>query len=64
MIKVDEVDNRDSRTTWLWIGNDYVEVDPVDLIENMLENCSEWYKEEGGLDQEDLDRVLFILKSA
>ena len=34
-----EVDNRDDRTTWLWLaGNKYVEVDPTDLYENMLEN--------------------------
>jgi len=38
-----EVDNRDSRTTWLWIGgygNQYIEVDPVELIKNMIENCA------------------------
>ncbi len=36
-----EVDNRDSRTTWLWIGvSDYVEIDPIDLLENMLENVA------------------------
>ena len=38
-----EIDNRDSRTTWLWIGgygNEYLEVDPVELIENMIENCA------------------------
>ena len=36
-----EVDNRDNRTTWLWIGgygHQYIEIDPVDLVENMIEN--------------------------
>ena len=34
-----EVDNRDSRTTWLWINQtEYVEIDPVALMNNMLEN--------------------------
>ncbi len=38
--EVIEVDNRDERTTWLWISrSDYIEVDPVDLIGNMIENC-------------------------
>jgi len=36
---VQDVDNRDQRTTWLWITQDYVEVDPIDLMENMIENC-------------------------
>ncbi len=41
-INVDTVDNRDSRTTWLWINGDteYIEIDPVDLIQNMVENCA------------------------
>ncbi len=39
--EVTEVDNRDSRTTWLWISsNQYIEVDPIDLIKNMVENCA------------------------
>ncbi len=34
-----EVDNRDRATTWLWISkSDYVEVNPTDLMNNMLEN--------------------------
>lgn len=40
-IPVVQVDNRDSRTTWLWTSDwEYVEVDPVELIENMIENCA------------------------
>lgn len=38
-VDVTEVDNRDQGATWLWIGDDYVEVDPVELISNMIENC-------------------------
>lgn len=39
--EVTEVDNRDSRTTWLWISNEqYIEVDPIELIQNMVENCA------------------------
>ncbi len=39
--EVTEVDNRDSRTTWLWISpQQYVEVDPIELIQNMIENCA------------------------
>lgn len=35
-----EVDNRDERTTWLWLNqHEYIEVDPVELHANMLENC-------------------------
>jgi chemotaxis protein histidine kinase CheA len=35
-------DNRDFRTTWLWIDNKrYVEVDPLDLLKNAIENCDE-----------------------
>lgn len=34
-----QVDNRDDRTTWLWISDtEYVEVDIPDLLENSLEN--------------------------
>ena len=33
-------DNRDQGTTWLWINeSEYVEVNPVDLMGNMIENC-------------------------
>jgi len=48
---IKELDNRDSDTTWIWLdGTDtpsYVEVDPIELFTNMLEN----------LDPEDRDRV-------
>ena len=44
---VASVDNRDYRTTWLWIGRDYVEVDPVDLFTNMIDNCEYVLVKEG-----------------
>jgi len=41
-VKVESVDNRDFRTTWLWLdGSHYVEVDPIDLVENAVENLPE-----------------------
>jgi len=34
-----EIDNRDDRTTWLHLEDgSYVEVDPIELFINMLEN--------------------------
>jgi len=49
---IKELDNRDSNTTWIWLdGTDtpsYVEVDPIELFQNMLEN----------LDPEDADEVI------
>ena len=39
-LHVKQLDNRDSRTTWLWLDSlMYIEVDPVDLMRNMIENC-------------------------
>lgn len=39
-IQIQEVDNRDDRTTWLWIGgNWFVEIDPLAMYANMAENC-------------------------
>ena len=38
---VRSTDNRDDSTTWLWLDSDcgeYVEVNPTDLYDNMLEN--------------------------
>ena len=34
------IDNRDMATTWLWIEdkNEYIEIDPWDLVENVLDN--------------------------
>jgi len=41
-VPIKSVDNRDERTTWLWLNElQYVEVDPVDIYNNMLENCQE-----------------------
>lgn len=35
------LDNRDLHTTWLWLNTkEYVEVDPVDLLKNAIENLS------------------------
>jgi len=42
-LKVSSVDNRDSRTTWLWVDSEYpsyVEVDPVDLFLDALRNSA------------------------
>lgn len=37
------LDNRDQGTTWIWIDDirttPYVEVNPIELYENMIENC-------------------------
>lgn len=39
-MKVKELDNRDHNTTWVWTGeNNFVEVNPVELFQNMVENC-------------------------
>lgn len=41
-IEVQCVDNRDFRTTWVWIDdNKYVEIDPLDLVRNAIENLPE-----------------------
>jgi len=38
-----KVDNRDESTTWLWFSDrEYLEVDPIELYNNMLENLP-WY---------------------
>lgn len=40
-VEVKEVDNRDFRTTWLWIDDDhYIEVDPLELLENAIDNIT------------------------
>jgi hypothetical protein len=38
---IDLIDNRDQMTTWLWINGEteYIEVDPIELMTNMVENC-------------------------
>ena len=66
-LKVDTVDNRDSRTTWLWINGDteYIEVDPVDLIENMIENCTQVITDpeyKGDVTSDELQTALSILQ--
>lgn len=49
---VRETDNRDTNTTWLWLDGtstpSYVEVDPIDLFVNMVDN----------LDPDDKDEVI------
>lgn len=46
-VPVVETDNRDPRTTWLWINDkEYVEVDPYDLVENSIENLPEEEQEQ------------------
>ena len=63
--EVTEVDNRDASETWLWLGRrDRVEVDPVDLVENMIENNRQWIIEEEGVDAIDLERALEVLNKA
>lgn len=38
-ISILDVDNRDDKTTWLWINQrEYVEIDPSDLMLNMIQN--------------------------
>ncbi len=38
-LTIQRVDNRDTSTTWLWLNDtDYVEVDPLDLFDNAIEN--------------------------
>lgn len=44
--EVETIDNRDSRTTRLWIvlpdgKRAYIEVDPIDLLDNMIQNLPE-----------------------
>ena len=49
---IGDVDNRDTNTTWLWLDGtatpSYVEVDPVELFLNMLENA----------DPEEADKIM------
>lgn len=41
-VDIKSIDNRDQYTTWLWINDhQYVEVNPVDLLRNMIENLPE-----------------------
>jgi hypothetical protein len=41
-IPILDTDNRDDSTTWLWINQrEYVEVNPKELMENMIENLPE-----------------------
>ena len=59
------VDNRDPSATWLWISkSDYVEIKPLDLVENMVENCLPWILEETDVDEVDLMNALAVLKRA
>ncbi len=38
-LQVQRTENRDAVTTWLWVNDeDYIEINPIDLIINMLEN--------------------------
>jgi hypothetical protein len=60
-----EVDNRDQRTTWLWIGgygNQYLEVDPIELIENMVENCIDDENPEPQVTKEQVEEALRVLR--
>ena len=64
-VTVTEVDNRDPSTTWLWISKtEYVEISPVDLIENMIENCCNWFDEETDVPCKELEDFIVRLKSA
>ncbi|MEE8599428.1 MAG: hypothetical protein V3S69_08010 [Dehalococcoidales bacterium] len=61
-VPITETDNRDSGTTWLWISwEDYIEVNPVELINNVIENCEPWLTEEAGITPEELKQVQDIL---
>lgn len=41
-LEVSNIDNRDYRTTWLWVsGARYIEVDPIELVANAVENLPE-----------------------
>lgn len=41
-VPIENTDNRDFRTTWLWLdGSRYIEVDPIDLVQNAVENLPE-----------------------
>ena len=63
-LKVEYLDNRDPGTTWLIIEDtedqDYVEVNPFELIENMVENCRPWILEEEGVGAKELDDALAL----
>ena len=60
------IDNRDPGTTWIWLEGtgDYVEVSPVELVENMIENCREWILAEQGVTEEALESALKTLRQA
>ena len=64
-VDIAEWDNRDPSETWLWIDKvRYISVDPFDMIENMVENCRQWIIEEEGVNADELDNALAVLKRA
>lgn len=52
------IDNRDTSTTWLWIGDSYIEVNPYELMVNVIENS---HLEEN--EQERLIRHLDVIQN-
>ena len=64
-VAISEWDNRDTATTWLWIDKvRYVEVNPYDMIENMVENGLDWITDEIGISVEEVEQALKVLKRA
>ncbi len=64
-VPITEWDNRDPSETWLWIDQHrYVCVDPVEMIENMIENCCNWFDEETDVPCKELEDFVTRLKGA
>ncbi len=64
-VAITEWDNRDPATTWLWIDKvRYIEVNPVELIANMVENCHVGMVEFEDVTEDQLNHAVSILKRA
>ena len=64
-VDIKEWDNRDPSETWLWIDKHrYISVDPVEMIENMIENCCSWFDDETDVTCKELESFVALLKRA
>lgn len=58
-VDIKSTDNRDPHTTWLWINDrQYVEVNPIELVYNVIENLPEEEQPELTKLIEELDKLL------
>lgn len=65
LVDIVEWDNRDPSVTWLWIDDvRYISVDPVEVVENMIENCCSWFDEETDITCKELEDFVALMKRA